>query len=374
VQGGRGIVRAAARNPKVFSYKVAQVGVLASALYLTNKHTNPECWEQISEREKVNNWIITTPFSFTDKDGNVKYYYFKIAKDQGQRIFATLFENLMAKYEGEEINTDQISQAMQDAIPIIPTDLLPPTIDAIMGYSANKDFWRKKDIWKGPKVKPKEEYTRYTHPSFVGAGEITGLSPERTKYALGQFFTQGNIYTSLAGYAWKQILDELPEREKNMVTEEILLNKPFVRRIINETDPWNKRGKSLKEAELEVATDRYILTRDFDKLSQAFYEKTADKKEIVDFIKKAPPEERRRLLSRHLRNRRLQAVPERRWWLNLGGMPPEARATVFWTRWLASNEAERKTLERYARTVPGISSKRFFQRFRKLRNKEKKEG
>ena len=62
VQGSRGVFRAAARNPKLFTYKVAQIGTLATGLYLANKHINPEAWEQISDRDKVSNWIITTPF------------------------------------------------------------------------------------------------------------------------------------------------------------------------------------------------------------------------------------------------------------------------------------------------------------------------
>lgn len=374
IQGTRGIFRAAARNPKLFTYKVAQVGTLATALYLSNKNMNPECLDQISEREKINNWIITTPFTFTDKDGNVKYFYFKVAKDQGQRVFATIFENLMGKYLGEEINVEQIAQAAQDAIPIMPTTLLPPTMDAIMGYAANKDFWRWEDVWKGPKIKPEEEYTRYTHPAFVKAGEITGMSPKRTQYALSQLFTQGNIYTSLVGYAWKQIFDELSEKDKNLVTEEIILNKPFIRRIINETDPYNKSGKSLREIELETTTERYKLSREFDTISQAFYDGEKSRKEVNEFINQVPLVDRKRLRNRHTRRGKLQKVPEKRWWLELASLSsPEAKATIYWTRWLSADKEQKDTLDKWLMKLPGIRSERFWARFGQLKRKQKQE-
>jgi len=82
--------------------------------------------------------------------------------------------------------------------------------------------------------------TRYAPEFFVKAGEVTGLSPERMKYSLSQYFSSGNIYTSLTGYAWNRATGALPEEQKNLVSEELILKKPFVRRIANKTDPYNK--------------------------------------------------------------------------------------------------------------------------------------
>jgi len=370
IQGTRGIVRAASQNPGEFVYKVSQIGTLATGMYLANKNQNPEAWDQISDRDKINNWIITTPHSYLDKDGNKKHIYFKIAKDQGQRAVATLFENLMGKYMGEEIDVDQITDSIADAIPMLPTDLMPPTLDAIMGYTVNKDFWRNQDIWRGPEIEPKKEYTKYTHPAFVKAGEATGLSPERTKYALSQYFTHGNVYTSLAGYGWNQLLENLPEESKELVTEEVILNQPFVRRIANDTNPYYQYDKELKETKIKADTERYVRTRNFDKLSQGVYDKATTKEELNEFIKATPREDQKRLRQRHQRRGKLQEIPNRRWWLELSRLNPEAKATVFWNRLRDADEEETKMLNKYLRKVPGIRSDRFQRRLQQLKAKK----
>ena len=370
MQGTRGIARAAAQHPGIFSYKVAQVGTLASGLYLANKFSNSECWERISDREKVNNWIITTPFSFTDKDGNKRHWYMKIAKDQGQRVVSTIFESLMGRYLGEEVDTDEIQMAIQAAIPILPTQDLPPSFDALLGYTHNKDFWRNRDIWRGPDVEKTEEYTRFTNPAFVKLARPLGLSPERTRYALEQFFTSGNIYTSLTGYAWKTLLDEMPEREKQLVTEELIQKQPFIRRMLSITPSINyEQLKIAKEAKVKAATERYVVSRDFDTISQKVYDKEKTQDDLNVFLKDLPVEEKTRLRSRHRRRGKLQNIPERSWWLELGGMPPEIRATVYWNRWREADDKERTMLDQYMKTIPNIRSPRFYKRLMLLKRK-----
>ncbi|GAH89796.1 unnamed protein product, partial [marine sediment metagenome] len=86
VQGTRGIFRALADRPYQTLWKFAQLAALASGVYLANRYFNKECWDHIPDREKVNNFCITTPWSFKDKNQNERYLYFKIAKDQGQRV------------------------------------------------------------------------------------------------------------------------------------------------------------------------------------------------------------------------------------------------------------------------------------------------
>lgn len=376
IQGTRGVFRAAAMKPGVFAYKVAQIGTLATSLYYMNRFLNPEAWEQVSPREKINNFIITTPFSYKDSEGTERYIYFKIAKDQGQRTMASIFEGMAGKVIGDEIDVDQIVQSVQDAIPIIPSQSLPPLMDALLGYGANKDFWRNEEIWRGPEVEPKEEWTNYTHPLFIKAGALTSLSPERLKYALQQYFTYGNVWTSLGGFAWKQILDKMPETERQKVTEDIILEKPFIRRIAKKTDPYVKHEKPLEEAKVEATTEQWKLTREFDSLSQGYYDGTIMRDEIEHFFNDAPDIEKRRLRDRHIRRGKFQELPEKRYWLNLAEInPPEARANVFWNRWRTAKKEEREMLEKYAGQVPGIISERFLRQLRILKKKsEQLEG
>ncbi|KKL92822.1 hypothetical protein LCGC14_1880850, partial [marine sediment metagenome] len=165
VQGTRGIFRAAGEDPATFTYKVAEVGILSAGLYMANRNINQDCLNSISDAEKANNFIITTPLKYTDEEGNIRYLYFRIAKDQGQKIVSTLFENIAAKLSGDEIDIDQAVMAASEFISISPTERIPPSMDAAVGYLANKDFWRNKDIWPGPVVEPKEEFRPTTHPA-----------------------------------------------------------------------------------------------------------------------------------------------------------------------------------------------------------------
>jgi len=371
IQGTRGIARAAAQKPGTFTFKVAQIGSFAAGLYMANRTQNPECWNQISDREKINNWVITTPFAYKDKDGTKKHVYLKIAKDQGQRVFATTFENLMAKYMGEEINTEQITGAIQDAIPMLPTDLMPPSLDATIGYAANKDFWRNKDIWRGPDIQPQEEYTRFTHPAFVKTGELTGLSPEKTKYALSQFFTSGNIYTSLVGHGWNKLLNESSEADRQLVTEEVILKHPFIRRAFKSTDPLNQYRREIKETSREAATEKHMITRTFDGISRKVYDKELGKKDLKTFINSMPITERKRLWERHYRRKELEGLPNKRWWLAVGGMStPEAKAMAYWNKWRDSTTEERKKMDKTSKRLPWIRSGRFFLKLRELKKKK----
>ncbi|GAH69549.1 unnamed protein product, partial [marine sediment metagenome] len=256
-------------------------GALATGIYLANKYRNPECWEAVSDYDKVNNFIITTPLTYTDEEGNTRHLYFRVAKDQGQKIVCTVFENFMAKYLGEEIDVDQATAALWEFITIAPTDLLPPSMDAILGYASNKDFWRNEDIWKREEVEPAQEYTQYTHPAFVKIGELTGWSPERMQYALEQYFTGQNIYTSLVGGGLREIMDKLPEDVKEQTTADMLRQAPFLRRVLKATDPYTQYAKDVREAKLADATRRYIQTRTLDSLSELFYSREQpDEREV----------------------------------------------------------------------------------------------
>lgn len=371
VQGTRGIVRAAKEKPGAFIYKVAEIGTLATGIYLANKYRNPECWESVSPHDKVNSFIITTPLTYTDEEGNTRHLYFKVAKDQGQKLVCTLFENLMAKFLGEEIDVDQVTAAAQELITLAPQDLLPPTMDAMLGYYANKDFWRNEEIWQGPEVIPQQEYRAYTHPAFVKLGELTGMSPERAQYALEQYFTYGNIYTSMVGGGLREIMDKLPEDVKEQTTTDMLRQAPFLRRVLKATDPYTQYAKGVEEAKIEDATRRYIQTRTLDSMSELFYSgKQSDELKVKGFIISQPWQDRERLMQRHRRYGRLYQIPDKRWWLNLVDMPsPEAAATVYWTRWEQSAPTDKKRLDKNMRKVPGLVSDRFMLRLNQLKRK-----
>lgn len=369
IQGTRGIFRAAGRNPKVFTYKVAQLGMLATGLMLANRYRNREAWDNISSHDKANYFIITTPFSYKDENGDKRYLYFRIAKDQGQKVICTIFENAMAKYLGEDIDVDQVTDAARGMIVVTPSEMLPPAFDAALGYYANKDFWRNEEIWKGGEVVRKEEYTNYTHPAYVKWGEVSGMSPEKTKYALQQLFTSGNIYTSMVDWGLGKVMEKMPEAEKEKLTQDILRQQPFIRRILKATNPFTEHEKAIDEARKEENTRQIKQNRELDKLIDRMYAGEISRSEIYKYIDGRNIQDSVRLEDRFHRSEDFKDIPDRKWWLEISYLPPEVRATLYWSRYQVVDNEEKRRLERQKDTLPGISTERFEDRLAELKIK-----
>lgn len=373
IQGTRGVIRAGIQDPATFTFKVAQIGTLATGLYLANKHKNPEAWAQISDRDKVNNWIVTTPWSFTDKNGDKSYIYFKFAKDQGQRLFATAFENGMAKYMGEEINGVQVAESIKSFIPASITTL-PPTISAMLGYLANKDFWLLKDVWKGHEdIEAGQEYHVNTPSSFVTLGKVTGLSPERTRFALAQLFTRGNIYTAMVGHGWNALFDTMPESFREQTTEELILKQPIIKRMVNFTRPFTEFREEFKEIRKETATEEFVQNREFNRLSKGVISGKIEKKELNDFLKEQSREDRLRLRERFFQNKVLDKIPNKRLWIEiLKTKDPKARAREFFLVFNKSNELKQRELNKSKNRIIGVRTEAFEKELRKLKKENKK--
>ena len=388
IQGTRGIVRAAAQKPGVFTYKVAQIGMLATGLYLGNRKHNPEAWDQISDRQKVSNWIITTPFYKIDENGKKRYKYITIAKDQGQRVFASLFEALMERSIEGKMPRKQLLASIADFLPLVPTQVLPPTLEAIMGYAMNENFWYREDIWRGPKVEPKEEYWAGTHPFFVKFGDVTGASPVRMQYALGNIFTRRNIYTDLAGAGWNTITGALDD-EQNAAVLKDLKDVPFARRLYKETNPLYEDVEDLERLSIEENTRRHRQNRELSEIyaltpvekeelrlavseqarKRIYQVRTSERSaEFREFIKQQPAVNRQRLINR--RNAMQRHIGLSNWWYDLMELSPESRAAAFYSRWYESDPDTREDLIKTARRIGGIMSARFMASFRRLAKTE----
>ena len=270
---------------------------------------------------------------------------------------------------GEDVDVDYVVQAAQEFIPYIPTQNMPPTFEAIIGYYANKDFWRNEDIWKGPEVERKEEYNNYTPQGYIKWGKLSGMSPERSKYTVEQFLTSGNVWTSLVGMGFDQIFKELPNSEREKVTQEIITQHPFLRRIARSTYPYTQQQRAVDEARLKASTENYKATRKLDELAYQYFKskKPTDRTKVIDFIKQQPRIKQRNMMTRFRRNGQYYDIPDRRWWLNLSSLDPEARAVVYYTRWMQSPPEKRRELDNYMKRLPGIRSQRFAYKLRQLR-------
>jgi len=367
IQASRGIFRAAKTDPKTFGFKVMNLGVAAMSLYWANKFMYGDDLDDVTDTERRNNWIIMTPYTFLDKDGEQRRYYLRVPKDQGQRVFTEIFEGMARKALGDEVDVDQIADAAKDFIPVSAYELMPPTLEALMGYAVNKDFWRREDIWRGEDVLPQEEYNKYTPEAYVKLGKATGWSPVRMKYALEQVFTQGNIWTSLVGFGAEQVFSELTPEQRDELTKEMLEKRPGVRRFLRSTRPATKREEQIREEKRVEDTRRLIQRRGLEEIADAHLDGRVERRELTEFISRQPVEDRARLRTRFKNMRQLKDIPNRRFWLSLKQLPPESRATNYWNEWVQLSPEERIELDRQSRKVKGFRSKRFNRSFNKLK-------
>ncbi len=173
-----------------------------------------------------------------------------------------------------------------------------------------------------------------------------------------------------------QIFKEMGDEDRDTTTMDILRQTPFLRRVLKATDPFAPFDKELKTIRLEDQTTRFKITRDLDKLSEKFYrtQKAGKRKElgtmrteIKRFVAQQPAELQKGLLDRFISFGQVFEIPDRRFWLNLKAMSPEARATAFFTRWMQSNPKDQRALMEQAASLPSFVSKRFIVKLGKLK-------
>jgi hypothetical protein len=367
IQATRGIVRAAKGNKMVFGAKALQIGAMAMGLYYANKKMYPEDWEDVPDFDKENSFIFLLPSTYKDKDGEERRRYFKLPKDQGQKVFAMIFENMARRLEGEKVDGIKIANVVKDYLPVVPGEVLPPVIEMMLGYSVNRDFWTREDIWRGEEVIPQEEYNKYTPEVFVQAGRVSGFSPERLRYATKQLFTNGNIWTSAVGYGAEEVMKVLTDDERERVSEMTLDQTPGIRRLMKSTRPGLAEKKEIERQKIDINTERLKRNREFDALADRFFNGNTDLAEVNEYIKRVPREEKKRIRRRFKTQRRLQGVTNRGFWFDLLDLPPEARAVNYWNKWVQLDDAGKRELTRQSRRVPGFRSKRFNNTFRKMR-------
>jgi hypothetical protein len=374
IQGSRGIFRTAINKPALFAFKSAQIMGLSAALYHLWKEEYPEAYDDVSERDKINSWLFPLPISFLDREGNRRWAYYKVAKDQGQRVIATFAENIMKKHRGEEFDIGAITTALEDLLPIVPTGLMPPTMDAIVGYIANKDFFRNKDIWTREPVRSELEKTRFTPDVFVTVGEKTGLSPVRLQYATQQLFTHGNIWTSAAGYGYNKIFGSTDKETSDKAQKHLwerISKMPFARRFIATTNPANRQKNLIKQAVLADNSRKYVLKMDIDNLTRDLLEarKTGDAtqeaQDLISFSNTLSERDKEFMERRVERLIKLEGIDDPGYWFRLSEIKdPRMRALVYMNRWRGLNEEGKLRLDANLfkvaeRKLMGFGSKKF---------------
>ncbi len=294
--------------------------------------------------------------------------------------------DLIIQFFGNSIETPlgrliftKLSDAFTEMIPV-SINKLPPAMAAIFGYMNNKDFWLNEDIWqRADNVKAnREQYLegpRRTNPVFreLGRlstfrtrdtdGELEGLSPERTKAFLQNFFTRGNIWTSIAGNATLIIFNELAESFQDQAMAEVIQKLPLIKRILGVTRPLINERKRFREIERIEKTKDFAIRQKFEVLSNAVIKGRNNRFELNGFISDQPisDQAKKRLHRKHKINEQISKVTDNvPFWKKISFVnDPESRARIYFEFFNAAGDNVKKQLRRDLHRIPGIESQAF---------------
>jgi len=383
IQGTRGMFRAfkpGSGTALGSTYKLAQFAALTTGLTVAAWKMSPLTMENLEGNVAAqNNMVIPLgdQFGFEDSRGQMRYPYLKIPLDPGQKFFKTFFEAGASKWLGRDIDVNEVVDSLKEMSPV-GVSSLPPTISGTIGYFANKDFWLNEDIWRKTD-KPfnypqsKEEYIPGRTPqAFIDLGQATGLSPERTKYAVEELVTSGTVYSYLLGQGYDAMFSQMPKDQREKHLAEVLSKVPVSKRFFGITNPYSKHASKIEDAE-EIATlNRFVENRKLDTLAEGYlFQDNTSRREVFSYINKDHDKKTRdRLKERFVFQEVTKSLPERSFWLRLQGVPVEARAEVFVERLdSASPEQQKQIWKEYGivSRAKGIISKSFRREVSKLR-------
>lgn len=363
IQAFRTTARRAVQDPKAFATKVMWLQGTAASIWLANYSMNPEGWAQVSPNVRRDNFVIMTPFSIIDDNGSERHLYFTVKKDNTMVPFTAMPELLLERYLEGRIPKNEMLEVFKSAVPIVPTEAIPPTISASMTYMSNHDFWTDDKIWKGPKVPPEQEFQiaprKPTSPFFVDLGEAMGISPMRAERAAAKVFPQ-NPYTDLTGFGYKMMTQGMNSYDRSKQTEQILADTPIMRRIIGMTHPLSRAIEDIDSAELDGNAARYDLSRKVDNLYFRMKQGEIDggERTIRTWISAQAPEERERL-NKRLETQKIydkvaqnirpsDGVPTRIEWVRTGALDAVTRADWYYWKWRQASPVGRRTMDRMA--------------------------
>ncbi len=247
------LVRSARKDPAAYQAKIVQLIGAEAGLYMTNLMTNPDGWEAVSNRERMNNFVVMLPkdFHYIDAHGNIRYGYIKVKKENFALytpFSAALMGTLDKAYFEREIGP-YLAESMKASLPYNP-GRLPPSVDALFASQGFDTFWFQ-DVWRGDPRLPEAEYDADTPKPYVNIGKSLNLSPERMKAAVDKL-----VPNNLAMGVFGLMLDS-PEPIRADLYMEMWSKIPMLRRFVSFTTPLSQEGERLDAAYRRANTDRF---------------------------------------------------------------------------------------------------------------------
>jgi len=356
IQGTRGLIRSfkpGSGSAMSSTYKLIQFAGVVTGTAVAAWAMAPKTMKNMEGNvDNQNNLIIPLgdQFGFVDSEGQMRYPYIKIPLDPGQKFFKTFFEGATAKMMGREVDVNQIVDSLKEQSPVGVTEL-PPSISAGLGYVTNKDFWLNEDIWtktKEPFTFPnsKEEFIPgKTEQIYQDIGQATGLSPERTQYAIEELVTNGTVWSYLLGEGYEAFRG-LDKRQKEQHLAMALDQMPVVKRFFGVTNPYSKHSGKIDDKAEAFELERWIQNREMDRRVDGYlYENSFTVKEIEEYAKSHKDKDTYdRLMDRFKFEVGIKDLPEKSFWRRIKQEPTRVRAEMFVERLTNANEEEAKQL------------------------------
>jgi len=381
IQGTRGIFRAAHRDPVIFSWKVAQLATISSLLYLANIENHPEMMKNASPKERSGNFLFPTGGSFIDKNGDERFNYFKIAKDQSQRIICTLIDSFWERiYEGK-IPTDELFDSLFDFIPVGAKSVVPPTWQAWMAYAYNKDTYTMDDVWPNLNKRfPYLESNKQDNPFWVKMGELSkdvlgeesSFSPRRMGRASTKIFPEGNPFVAMIGGTVKMMMEADKTGETYATINEELVNNPTIKRLYNATPGiplWKRR--ELDKATVAYNSKTAIQNTKIQEIVESNKgDEFAQRKKATEYISNQPYDEYERLNGR-LEDEMVYITlkGDRSYWRNLKNQQPKDRAKLYLEELMRTKPNKVEEKKAIANSIPGFYSEDFMDEYYMLAKK-----
>ena len=382
IQGTRGIFRALHRDPVTTSWKIAQLATLSSLLYLANMESHPEMMKNASPKERSGNFLFPTGGSFIDKNGDERFNYFKVAKDQSQRIICTLIDSFWERiYEGK-IPTDEMLDSLFDFIPVSAKSLVPPTWQAWMAYAYNKDTYTMDEVWPDLNaIHPYLEFNKQDNPFWVKMGEISknvlgeeaSFSPRRMGRAASKVFPPGNPFVAMVGGTVKLMMEGDKTGETYATINEALVNNPTIKRFYNATPGialWVR--KEMDKSTVAYNSKTIIQNRKIqDIVENNKGDEFAQRKKSIEYIKTQPWDEFERLNNKMESELVLTSIPNRSYWRSLLYQQPKDRARLYLEDLMRTKPNKVEEKKAIANSIPGFYSEPFMDEYYDLAKKAK---
>lgn len=366
-QGIRTVARNVKKDPAGFAIKTAQLMGFSAFLYNNNK--DHPGWADVTAREKEANFIVMLPVipgvtTYTDEEGQTRYRYAKIAKEQALRSITTLTDTIYECIAERKMpDKNQLLQnlyAVGDLMPNV-NPLNIPLVGALTGYFLNMDTYTWEKLWKSDyqKIDAGLEVNKSTGKTMEAIGKISSelptpsISPVRLSGAISKVLPQNNPLTRTPDLISRLITGETAEEVGKKGWAAFLTENKDVGRVIGTTNPYQTAYKRGEEISKRVNTKDTIIKREFVDLANKYIDSRSeeDGDKMREYVNKFDKETQDKFRDTWKDMTKLKGIKDPYQYKVLLGMGPEARAIQIWDNMTKMKPEEQ---QKYYETLKGI--------------------